>query len=305
MSIIPSSFTLGILLGQASILFLIYLFVRYLLLAPSDAPVSHSAAPKPRLRNVPPLAEKRTDEQAEWLNAMTRQASDELCMHRIVDAYRASLSAPPPDVLPSPAQAADTVRAKVEKWVNEHRSPETMDEIVVHECDLGADAPSVRDVRLSPHSKGGLRAEFDVDYSPTSPPSVSISTALLLNVPVQRFGSLPVSLNVALSHISGTLIFHIPPDAGPVTMHLSSTPPLQLSLSLSSLVGSRAKLADLPKLHELVESRVRMVLEDRLGKQGEGWEFVLPGLGPGIGGVEGLARTLGEEVLGGESVVSS
>jgi len=224
---------------------------------------------------------------------------------QIVDAYRASLSTPPPDVLPSPAQAADTVRAKVEKWVNEHRSPDMMDEIVVHECDLGADAPSVQDIRLSPHVKGGLRAEFDFSYTPTSPPTVSISTAILLNVPVARFGSLPVSFNVALSHISGTLIFHIPPDAGPVTMHLSSSPPLQLSLSLSSLVGSRAKLADLPKLHDLVESRVRMVIEGQLGKQGEGWEFVLPGLGPGMGGVEGLARTLGEEVLGGESVVSS
>ncbi|EJU01865.1 hypothetical protein DACRYDRAFT_107600 [Dacryopinax primogenitus] len=293
MSFLPSNFTLGILLGQASILFLIYLFVRYLLLADPDDPVSHSAAPKPRLRNVPPSSEKRE---------IYRNANAQV---QIIDAYRASLSTPPPNVLPSPAQAADTVRVRVEKWVNDHRSPDVMDEIVVHECDLGAGAPSVEDVRLSPHVKGGLKAEFDISYSPSSPPTISISTAILLNVPVSRFGSLPVSFNIALSHISGTLIFHIPPDSAPISMNLSSTPPLRLSLSQSSLVGSRAKLADLPKLHELVESRVRTVLEDQLGKAGEGWAFVLPGLGTGMGGVEGLARTVGEEVLGGDSAISS
>jgi maintenance of morphology protein 1 len=39
-------------------------------------------------------------------------------------------------------------------------------------------------------------------------------------------------------------------------------------------MGSRAKLANVPKLHELIQHQVRRVLAARAT-----WKFVLPGLG--------------------------
>ena len=39
-------------------------------------------------------------------------------------------------------------------------------------------------------------------------------------------------------------------------------------------MGSRAKLADVPKLHELIQHQVRKILADRAV-----WKIVLPGLG--------------------------
>jgi len=51
------------------------------------------------------------------------------------------------------------------------------------------------------------------------------------------------------------------------------SPNFVLDLTTTSLMGSRAKLANVPKLHELIQHQVRRVLAARAT-----WNFVLPGL---------------------------
>ena len=48
-------------------------------------------------------------------------------------------------------------------------------------------------------------------------------------------------------------------------------PDFTLELNTTSLMGSRAKLADVPKLHELIQAQVRRVLIER-----GTWKIVLP-----------------------------
>jgi maintenance of morphology protein 1 len=55
---------------------------------------------------------------------------------------------------------------------------------------------------------------------------------------------------------------------------LSVAPDFTLNLTTTSLMGSRAKLADVPKLHELIQHQARRVL----AASGT-WKVVLPGLG--------------------------
>lgn len=64
-----------------------------------------------------------------------------------------------------------------------------------------------------------------------------------------------------------------------------------LNLKTTSLMGSRAMLKDVPKLHELIEHQVRRVLSSR-----GAWKVVLPGLG----GVAGVTKQ-GEQDEGAES----
>jgi maintenance of morphology protein 1 len=54
---------------------------------------------------------------------------------------------------------------------------------------------------------------------------------------------------------------------------LTMLPNFTLDLKSTSLLGSRAKLADVPKLHELIDSQLRSVLVRR-----GTLEIVLPGL---------------------------
>ena len=48
-------------------------------------------------------------------------------------------------------------------------------------------------------------------------------------------------------------------------------PDFVLELNTTSLMGSRAKLADVPKLHELIQAQIRRVLTER-----GTWKVVLP-----------------------------
>lgn len=66
-----------------------------------------------------------------------------------------------------------------------------------------------------------------------------------------------------------------PPEAGAPapSLALHIPPTFTLELKTTSLLGSRAKLADVPKLHELVQSTLRRALAAR-----GTWKVVLPGL---------------------------
>ena len=57
------------------------------------------------------------------------------------------------------------------------------------------------------------------------------------------------------------------------TLAVRIPPSFRLELKTTSLMGSRAKLADVPKLHELIEHQLRRQLAQR-----GSWKIVLPGL---------------------------
>ena len=56
-------------------------------------------------------------------------------------------------------------------------------------------------------------------------------------------------------------------------MTVSVSPDFVLELKTTSLLGSRAKLADVPKLHEMIQMQVRRVLAER-----GTWKVVMPWL---------------------------
>jgi maintenance of mitochondrial morphology protein 1 len=63
------------------------------------------------------------------------------------------------------------------------------------------------------------------------------------------------------------------PDSPTPVLTFTISPDFVLDLSTTSLMGSRAKLANVPKLHELIQHQVRRVLAGRAT-----WKVVLPGL---------------------------
>lgn len=70
------------------------------------------------------------------------------------------------------------------------------------------------------------------------------------------------------------IILEPPTPSSPTpTLTITVPPTFILDLKTTSLMGSRAKLADLPKLHEMIQHQVRRVLAER-----GTWKIVLPGL---------------------------
>jgi maintenance of morphology protein 1 len=140
------------------------------------------------------------------------------------------------------------------------------DPVFIESVALGTSAPRLSNARILPPPQdhiGPPDIQFDAEYTDDAV-SVRLTTSLFFNQPVPAFARLPVSLSLTLDAFRATLTVS-PPD--PADLHPSMTvklhPEFTLSLQASSLLGSRAKLANVPKVHELIENRIRKALIDR------------------------------------------
>ncbi|KAG7099373.1 ERMES complex subunit mmm1 [Marasmius oreades] len=263
------TFTQGLIIGQFSILVLLYLILKYLFLdstkhpfetssyhpkVGSDSPARHQYPLK-----EPQLVQGSGHESAEWFA---------LLLHQVLDVYRSKLRN---DLAGS---AGDEIaRQRVEAYANKIRPVGFLDHIVIHSVELGSSAPHLLNGRRHRSSEDQpTEIVFDVDY--TDSISVSLSTSYLFNYPMPSFARLPVSLTISLSLFKSTISILPPCPTSPApVMTFSISPTFTLDLTTASLMGSRAKLANVPKLHELIQHQVHRVLASRAT-----WKVVLPGL---------------------------
>ncbi|KAL4877722.1 hypothetical protein BJY04DRAFT_197782 [Aspergillus karnatakaensis] len=153
-----------------------------------------------------------------------------------------------------------------------------------------------------PMSDGGrLQALMDLDMSDDNL-SIAVETSLVLNYPKPCSAILPVALSVSVVRFSGTLCISlvpastpplhtpspmaspptagmqgqdsqataaqgdgIPPKSSPKSnVAFSFLPDYRLDLSVRSLIGSRSRLQDVPKVAQLIEARVHAWFEERV-----------------------------------------
>lgn len=162
--------------------------------------------------------------------------------------------------------------------------------------------------------EGRLQARMDVDLSDVI--TIGIETTLNLNWPKPNSAVLPVALAVTIVRFSGTLALSFIPSSSPPSTSASSPttasanpnpnptsdpqrptsssglPPhrpttlaftflddYRLDLSVRSLVGSRSRLQDVPKIAQLIESRVHAWFDER-AVEPRFQQIVLPSLWP-------------------------
>ncbi|KAJ3737058.1 maintenance of mitochondrial morphology protein 1 [Lentinula guzmanii] len=265
------TFTQGLILGQLSILALLVFVLKYLFMDSTKYPFETTTY-HPRINSDSIMrsqklyqatnenGHKNEDESAEWLN---------LLLHQIVGTYRSKLQ----DDLPG-AEGDEVARKRVEDYANKIRPASFLDHIVVHSVDLGSSAPRLSNGRRVPpsQSSNSPEIEFDVNYVDTV--SVSLSTSYLFNYPMALFARLPVALTISLSLFRSSVTITPPLHTSPApTLTFSISPTFTLDLTTMSLMGSRAKLANVPKLHDLIQHQVHRVLAAK-----GVWKVVLPGL---------------------------
>ncbi|CAD6888343.1 unnamed protein product [Tilletia controversa] len=193
-----------------------------------------------------------------------------------------------------------------------------LDPIHVIDVDFGEQFPSFSAARVRPaDDTGRMRIEVDIDYNDQL--SLSIETKLVVNFPKPRFAVLPISLSLTVARFSGTLALELfstvpsmvlptetaqqaassegalngqatsglaqPPTPPPKPkcrhhLHISLQPDFVLEAHASSLIGSRAKLQDIPKIEQLLVARLRAFVHDRFVWP-RFWALGLPNLVPG------------------------
>ena len=126
--------------------------------------------------------------------------------------------------------------------------------------------------------------------------TLGVETKIVLNYPKPFTAVLPVALAVSVVRFSGTLsISFLPshptpastpsalpqqaPSTTPTTLAFSFLPDYRLDLSVRSLVGSRSRLQDIPKIAQLVENRLHAWIDERCVEP-RVQQVVLPSLWP-------------------------
>ncbi|KAI0307975.1 hypothetical protein B0F90DRAFT_1678996 [Multifurca ochricompacta] len=262
------TFTQGFIMGQLSILALLAVILKYLFLenehlqkvpvyADRDHPVLQ---PTPLSTPMDQTSARIESESTEWFNAL---------LHQVADVYRSKLR----DDLQG-VEGDEILRQRVEDFANRMRPSAVLDRIQVHSVHLGISAPRLFNARSRLVAGAGSleRSEFDMTYKDDV--SISLSTAYLFNYPTIGFARLPVSVTISLSAFSCHAVIMPPsPSTSAPVLTLAMLPNFLLDLKSTSLLGSRAKLADVPKLHELIDSQIRRALIQR-----GTFKIVLPGL---------------------------
>ncbi|TGO22643.1 hypothetical protein BPAE_0160g00190 [Botrytis paeoniae] len=179
------------------------------------------------------------------------------------------------------AQHDDAILTSLTKVLNGGNRPDFLDEIKVTELSLGEDFPIFSNCRVIPVDEDGmtlgreggaagrehgrLQARMDVDLSDFI--TLAVETKLLLNYPKPLVAVLPVALAVSVVRFSGTLSISFVPgsplNGSPTTLAFCFLDDYRLDLSIRSLVGSRSRLQDVPKIAQLIEARLHTWFDER------------------------------------------
>jgi maintenance of mitochondrial morphology protein 1 len=230
-------------------------------------------------------------ESLDWFNVLIAQT---IAQYRQT-AY--SLREPSPNGPPS-------VLTSLEAAINDpEKRPSFVDYIKITEISMGEEFPIFSNVRVVAvedealvASPGRLQALVDVDLSDDNL-TLAIETSLILNYPKPFSAVLPVALSVSVVRFSGTLSIsfvpatedqadkNVPPTGKPKTnLAFSFLPDYRLDLSVRSLIGSRSRLQDVPKIAQLVEARAQAWFEERVVEP-RVQVVPLPGIWPRMGKV--------------------
>lgn len=163
------------------------------------------------------------------------------------------------------AQAKDAILVSLDTIMNSERRPDFLGPIKITEVNMGDEFPIFSNCRIGLTDEQRLQASMDVDLTDTI--TLAIETTLILNYPSPAFVRLPVALGVTIARFAGTLSLAFIPPADKntsTTMTFTLQPDFALEVSIRSLIGSRSRLQDIPKISQLVESRLRHWLCDRV-----------------------------------------
>ncbi|AET41564.1 ERMES complex subunit MMM1 Ecym_8282 [Eremothecium cymbalariae DBVPG len=160
--------------------------------------------------------------------------------------------------------------------------PQYLDSIKITELDIGDDFPIFSNCRIqySPNlNKKRLEAKIDIDLSDRL--ALGIETRLLMNYPKPLTASLPVQLTVSMVRFQACLTVSLTTAEEFVPtvtdssdrdeeseedghyLVFSFSPDYRMEFDIKSLIGSRSKLENIPKISSLLQDQINKWFMDR------------------------------------------
>lgn len=274
------SFTKGLVIGQLSVILVIAVFVKFFVFA-DPSPDTFKA------RDARGIIVRR-DKQRDSTRAYADDPAEGDKMLAILEKTYYDVDNHVPETLDwfnvlvaqtiaqlrLEALLSDNIYHSLQEYLQLAPLPEYLDKISLTQIDVGDDFPIFSNCRIqrNPDTHHRLEAKIDVDLSDTL--TLGIDTRLVINYPRPRTVVLPIQLGVSIVRFSGCLTVSMInnkgeklPDledhSGTTALMFSFLPDYRLEFSIKSLIGSRAKLKDVPKILTLVENKLRAWFTER------------------------------------------
>ncbi|OMJ27721.1 Maintenance of mitochondrial morphology protein 1 [Smittium culicis] len=158
----------------------------------------------------------------------------------------------------------DSLLNSISDALNSELKPSIIDSIIITQFSLGTDFPRILSARMSPSSNSfGMMAELQFEFIDGL--SLGFDTRVVAKFLQETIASLPVSMVLSITKFIGTVTIDID-FSNKSDIILSINPDYILEIDLQTLIGSHAKLQNLPMLTSLITRKLRSAFENELIK---------------------------------------
>lgn len=168
----------------------------------------------------------------------------------------------------------DNIQNSLNDALNQPQILQYCDRLNITEVNIGNDYPIFSNCRVK-NNDGRLEAKIDVDVADTF--TLGIETNLLINQPRFMSACLPIKLKVSLVRFSSCLTVSLvttnkedeevdekrPKKGNSIGLMFAFSPDFRLEFDIKSLIGSKAKLENIPRISSLIENVLRKWFIDR------------------------------------------
>ncbi|KAJ1733305.1 ERMES complex subunit mmm1 [Coemansia biformis] len=168
------------------------------------------------------------------------------------------------------AERHDRLVRVISEALNGALRPSAIDNIRITQFSLGSDFLRVTGARMVP-SAGPLKMRAELDLALHDEITLGFNTRVLVNWPRPTLAALPVSMVVSLVKFAGTLAVTFDCAAAEPSLSVSILPDYVLEFDVQTLIGSKAKVQNLPMLTSVICRKLQAAFAKELvmpnGKQ--------------------------------------
>ncbi|KAJ2067859.1 ERMES complex subunit mmm1 [Coemansia sp. RSA 2337] len=161
------------------------------------------------------------------------------------------------------AERHDRLVRVISEALNGELRPSVIDSIRITQFSLGSDFLRITSARMVP-SRGSLGMRAELDLALHDDITLGFNTRVLVNWPRPSVAALPVTMVVSLVKFIGTVAIEFDSASLEPSVAISILPDYVLEFDVQTLIGSKAKVQNLPMLTSVISRKLQAVFAKEL-----------------------------------------
>ncbi|KAJ1847271.1 ERMES complex subunit mmm1 [Coemansia sp. RSA 2706] len=166
------------------------------------------------------------------------------------------------------AERHDRLVRVISEALNSELRPSVIDNVRITQFSLGSDFLRIASARMVP-SAGSLGMRMELDLALHDELTLGFNTRVLVNWPRSTVAALPVSMVVSLVKFVGTVVVEFDCESLEPALLVSILPDYVLDFDVQTLIGSKAKVQNLPMLTSVIIRKLQAAFAKELVQPNE------------------------------------